>query len=313
MIADRGDRGERRTWVGEAGFARRPAVVVEDHLHHVSELLAALAPAGAALLGQVTVVCLDRPGPDTDRAVERWLADFAALQVAASWDGGEPVPDRARFLPLDPAVFADAHRYGRAVAGLVRPGGLLIQDVQLSTLRFLPADRWWESIFLASTVRGMFPQSPPACRFLSNKRGYQATFGRDLLDAGFDPRDVLDKSELEAVVLPVVRSYLERAFPLALRMAEGGVLLPDVAVSRGKRTAGRSSASWTWCSGTASQRWSWGEGSWPRKAGGSPSSRGATRPPPGPPWWRTASAVGKACRSWRWGSAWRPRGRGAPR
>jgi hypothetical protein len=206
------------TWFGETGFARRPVVAVEDHLHHVSELLDALAAPG--LLEQVTVVCLDRPGPDTDRAVERWLAAFPGLQVAASWDGPAPPAD-PRFLPLDRALFEDSNRFSRAVAGLLRPGGLLIQDVQLSTLRFLPADRWWESIFLASTVRGMFADRPPACRFLSNKRGYQATFGRDLLEAGFDPRDVLDKSELSSVVVPVIRSFLERSFPLVLRFALG--------------------------------------------------------------------------------------------
>ena len=28
----------------------------------------------------------------------------------------------------------------------------------------------------------MFAENPPTCRFLSNKRGYEATFGRDLLE-----------------------------------------------------------------------------------------------------------------------------------
>ena len=207
------------TWLGETGFARRPVVAVEDHLHHVAELLEALGASG--LLDQVTVVCLDRPGPDTDRAVERWLAAFPGLQVAAAWDGPAP-PAGPRFLPLDRALFEDSNRLCRTLASLLRPGGLLIQDVQLSTLRFLPADRWWESIFLASTVRGMFADSPPACRFLSNKRGYEATFGRDLLEAGFDPRDVLDKSELSSVVVPVVRSFLERSFPLVLHLVGEG-------------------------------------------------------------------------------------------
>ena len=54
---------------------------------------------------------------------------------------------------------------------MLRPGGLVLQDIQLATLGFIPPDRWWESIYLANTVRGMFAENPPTCRFLSNKSG----------------------------------------------------------------------------------------------------------------------------------------------
>jgi hypothetical protein len=199
-------------------------VVVEDHLHHVSELLDVLAAADG-VLDQATVVCLDRPGPDTTQITASWLERYPGLQVATRLVGGNSTPRR---MPLDPAVFEDAHRFCKAVAGMLRPGGLLLQDIQLATLGFIPPDRWWESIYLANTVRGMFAGSPPACRFLSNKRGYEATFGRDLLDAGFDPRDVMDKSDLPGMVVPVVRSYLGRAFPLVLQMANA----PDAAVAK---------------------------------------------------------------------------------
>src|SRR4051794_5954388 len=197
------------TWVGATGFARRPLVVVEDHLHHVSELLEVLSEAE---IRQTTVVCLDRPGPDTTRITASWLERYPGLQVAARTGGAG----------LDPAVFEEAHRFCKTVAGMLRSGGLLLQDIQLATLGFIPPDRWWESIYLANTVRGMFAGNPPACRFLSNKRGYEATFGRDLLDAGFDPRDVMDKAELRQMVVPVVRSSLDRAFPLALQVPGAG-------------------------------------------------------------------------------------------
>lgn len=203
------------TWVGATGFARRPLVVVEDHLHHVSELLEVLSEAETR---QTTVVCLDRPGPDTTRITASWLERYPGLQVAARTGGAG----------LDPEVFAEAHRFCKMVAGMLRPGGLLLQDIQLATLGFIPPDRWWESIYLANTVRGMFAGTPPACRFLSNKRGYEATFGRDLLDAGFDPRDVMDKGDLRGMVVPVVRSYLNRAFPLVLQIPGA----PDAAVAK---------------------------------------------------------------------------------
>ena len=210
------------TWVGATGFSRRPLVVVEDHLHHVSELLDVLAEEDAGL---TTVVCLDRPGPDTTRIAASWLERYPGLQVAARLEDDRPAPGR---ISLDSAVFEGAHRFCKAVAGMLRPGGLLLQDIQLATLAFIPPDRWWESIYLANTVRGMFAGHPPSCRFLSNKRGYEATFGRDLLDAGFDPRDVMDKSDLPGMVVPVVRSYLGRAFPLVLQMANA----PDAAVAK---------------------------------------------------------------------------------
>jgi hypothetical protein len=53
-------------------------------------------------------------------------------------------------------------------------------------------------------------------RFLSNKRGYAATFGRELAEAGFDPRDVMDKAALDASVVPTLARSIDAAFPLVL-------------------------------------------------------------------------------------------------
>jgi len=186
-------------WLDEPGFERRPLVFVEDHLYHTADLLAAVAAVRPDLVACATAVAIDRPGPDTDATIEDWRTRYPALQIVA--------PDTA----------TDAMSFAKLVARLLRPGGILIQDVQLSTLPFLPPDRWWESIYLAATVRGLFAASPPAVRFLSNKRGYSATFGRDLLEGGFDPRDVMDKSALQTAVVPGVIALFDRAFPRTLR------------------------------------------------------------------------------------------------
>jgi len=233
------------TWVAAEGFTRRPLVVVEDHLYHMTELLDRLG-GPAPLYPQLTVVCLDRPGPDTSRSAAAWLAAYPGLQVIAALPPAVAVPvgphapvpadsagqDPARFRPLPPDAFASAHRLCQTLAAALRPGGLLLQDIQLQTLAFIPADRWWESIYLASTVRGTFADRPPSCRFVSNKRGYEATFGRELLDAGFDPREVIDKGDLARAVVPTLRGFLDRAFPLLLRLAAPGRLPWELRLAR---------------------------------------------------------------------------------
>jgi hypothetical protein len=174
-----------------------------------------MADASPDLIAHTTVVGLDRPGPDTDLTVADWQRQYPALQVVA------PVSAPAvRVRKIGDTEVSEAGAFARLIAGLLRPGGLVVQDVHLSTLSCVPADRWWESIYLTATVRGMFASRPPAVRFLSNKRGYAATFGRDLAGAGFDPRDVMDKSELRSVVVPTVASLMTRLFPL--RLCTGG-------------------------------------------------------------------------------------------
>lgn len=189
-------------------------VSVEDHLYHTAELLETVARVAPRLLAWMTACALDAPGEDTAAAVDEWLERYPALQVAACVDPQRLAPEgRARFLQLHPRQLEELTSFARMVASLLRPGGILLQDVHLSTLRFIPPDRWWESIYAAATVRGTFARQPPAVRFLSNKRSYSATFGRDLLDAGFDPRDVLDKSELETVAVPSLAREIDRRFP----------------------------------------------------------------------------------------------------
>src|SRR5215470_12020664 len=192
------------TWL-DAPVERRPLVVVEDHLYHTAELVGALAALRPDLIAQLTAVALDRAGPDTDAAVADCHHRYPALRVVAAATERLTADDTR-----------DAAACARLIARQLRPGGLLVQDVQLSTLPFVPADRWWESIYVAATVRGLFADRTPQVRFLSNKRGYAATFGRDLAEAGFDPRDVMDKAALDTSVAPTLVRLFDTAFPMTL-------------------------------------------------------------------------------------------------
>jgi hypothetical protein len=201
------------------GLARRHVVSVEDHLYHTAGLLDAIARTAPELLAWTTVCAIDEPGPDTTKAVSGWLEQYSGLQVAARIEPDDLPPDYApRVRRIDARQLDDLSGFARVVAALLLPGGVLVPDIHLSTLGFVSRDRWWESIYAAATVRGMFPDRPPAVRFLSNKRGYAATFGRDLMDAGFDPRDVMDKAELEATVVPAIARDVGERFPLALEL-----------------------------------------------------------------------------------------------
>lgn len=192
-------------------------VSVEDHLYHTAEMLDVVARVSPELLPCMTCCAVDDPGGDTTAAVAAWLERFGTIQVAACVEPGQVRPgDAPRLLTIESRTLTELTAFARLVASLLRPGGILLQDVHLSTLRFIPADRWWESIYVAATVRGTFARRPPAVRFLSNKRGYTATFGRDLMQAGFDPRDVMDKSELDGVIVPSIARSLRTRFPFEL-------------------------------------------------------------------------------------------------
>src|SRR6185436_11143794 len=98
------------SWGESRAFCRRPIVVVEDHLYHITQLLQALAELAPALLDQVTVLCLERPGPDTEATAGRWLASYPELQVAAA----VPSSSDLRSAALDPEVFTAANAFCRA-------------------------------------------------------------------------------------------------------------------------------------------------------------------------------------------------------
>jgi hypothetical protein len=192
-------------WADEAGRSRRPVVAIEDHLYHTGELLDSVAAVAPEQLQHFTVCALDRPGPDTVAAVGEWTSRYPGVRIVTFEEFGGSLT---------------LGSFARDVAKLIRPGGILLQDIQLETLPFIPADRWWESIYLGATIRGLFPDRPPTIRFCSNKRGYDATFGKELIDAGFDPRDVMAKADMRRTVVPALLRLLAGQFPLVLRVQE---------------------------------------------------------------------------------------------
>ena len=213
--AHEGGSGNACEWIDASGDAPRAIVVVEDHVDHLESLRRVLERVEPRLLAQTTFLCLDRAGPDTDRMLALWREHSPSLRVLAATNAAA-----AGHAALTPEVFGSHGALAATMGRALRAGGLLLQDVQLETLRFVPADRWWETVFLAQTVVGRWSEDPPQVRFLSNKRGYQATFGSWLLDAGFHPRDVLDKDSLEEQVVPVIQRVFTRRFPWSLELRD---------------------------------------------------------------------------------------------
>ena len=175
-------------------------------MYHTGELLDAIAAVDRGALGHLTVCALDRPGPDTSAAASQWKERYPEVVLVTLAD-----------LAVD-----SLGAFARDVARYVRPGGIVLQDIQLTTLPFVPADRWWESIYLGATIRGLFADRAPIVRFCSNKRGYDATFGKDLIDAGFDPREVMDKGALAEAVVPGVLRLWRAQFPRTARVSSAG-------------------------------------------------------------------------------------------
>lgn len=205
-------------------------------MYHTTEWLESLARIAPHLLAWTTVCAIDEAGPDTTAAVGRWLGQYGTLQVAARVNPSDLGPDHVRrLMPITGVHVAELSRFAKLLSSLLLPGGVLVQDIHLSTLRFIAPDRWWESIYVAATVRGMFPQRPPAIRFVSNKRGYTATFGRDLMDAGFDPREVMDKTELDTVIVPTVVRDVDERFPLELTSSQRKSPVPIATVDASRQ------------------------------------------------------------------------------
>ena len=131
------------SWLSEKPAKRRPLLWVEDHLYHIDEALALLERLALEIFPLLTVVCLDRPGPDTERAVEDWLRRYPTLRLAAA------VAPGPRRLELGAEIFDQANALARQMSALLRPGGLILQDIHrrhnqlyICFLILYPHDSW---------------------------------------------------------------------------------------------------------------------------------------------------------------------------
>ena len=127
-------------------------------------------------------------------------------------DRRDRAADRAPTSPTTPAFARDASRR------LLRPGGLLVQDVQLSTLPFVPADRWWESIYRrrhrARPVRRAARRRCGSCRTSAATRRRSAAIcsRRASIRATSWTRP-----SSPPVVVPAIAAIRRPAFPLIAR------------------------------------------------------------------------------------------------
>ena len=174
----------------ERGIERRPLVFVEDHLYHTANC-SPRSPRPGPISSRTPRWCaLDRPGPDTDAAVAEWLR---ALSGAADRRALRRARDRVL---RDRGVDLATPRRRAAHAGCSAPAASSSRTCSSARCRFFRPIAGGSRSTSRPRCAACSPIAPPAVRFLSNKRGYAATFGRDLLDAGFDPRDVMDKSAI---------------------------------------------------------------------------------------------------------------------
>ena len=130
-------------WIKTQVFAPRPLVIVEDHMFHLQEILRVMSQDTAYWLAHTTLVSLDRPGPDTTQTIQSWLRTYPELQVATRLDeSGLSLLERfpTRLMQMPDKLFDHQISFCNIIAALIRPGGFLVQDIQLSTLTF-PAFR----------------------------------------------------------------------------------------------------------------------------------------------------------------------------
>ena len=181
-------------------------------------MLEAVERVSPDLLPCLTCCAIDQPGSDTTAIVSDWLERYGSLQVAACVEPSDVSADLgARLIPIEVRHLSELSSFTRLVASLLQPGGILLQDVHLSTLRFIQPDRRRESIYVAATVRGTFARKPPGSAVSFEQTRLHGDLRTRSDGRRVRPREVMDKAELETVIVPSITRELRARFPYHLR------------------------------------------------------------------------------------------------
>ena len=163
----------------------------------------------------LTCCAIDQPGSDTTAMVSGWLSAIS-LQVAACVEPSDVSAASVHRLFRSRSVACRSSARSRGWSRHCFSRAAFCCRMSISR-RYASSSRS-VGINLRGRDRARHVCAKASCSaVLSNKRGYTATFGRDLMDAGFDPREVMDKAELETVIVPSIARELRARFRCHLR------------------------------------------------------------------------------------------------
>jgi hypothetical protein len=270
-----------REWLrSERGLQPRPVIFIEDHIGHVFDLCAALA-ANEALPGEIlercSIVLLDAPGPDTAFETARLLLSYPTLQVVAgpfdtplrsclqdlasghsSTSAHITAADAAtllaghgpsaaqslasRYADLSARSLQDEPAFARMLDQLIRPGGLIVCDIELLTLPFAqgPARALYGGARAASIAchrqtepGGQCSQDAARLLIVSNREKFGARIDKALAECGVHVGrdDIFRKSDDLRDVASRICDTLQARFPWRLRARhprDGGLIVHHI-------------------------------------------------------------------------------------
>jgi hypothetical protein len=122
---------------------------------------------------------------------------------------------------LPAQVLQSEHLYLNELGKMLRPGSLMLLDIELEPLEFVPADEPWRSLDLVPWFRG---SCRGLCIKLFTNKSFVATKLIGVLQQSNLSDDVLDKEQIAEEVVPELIEFVSRAFPWTLRSKQPNAL-----------------------------------------------------------------------------------------